>query len=133
MSSTASSLRCSVVGDELFLYGGVDSEETYVCATGLYVFSTGIQCLLNPPSHIISLSLSLSLSLSCAPFPIATRTWERRETTGPAPKAQNLTAVHWEGSLILFGGVLDGLAQNTTHILNIGTCQFLTPPLVLCL
>ena len=63
--------------------------------------------------------LSLSLSL-------VTRTWERRDTTGPAPRAQSVTAIYWEGSLILFGGVLDGLAQNVTYILDIGTLYMVT-------
>lgn len=53
-------------------------------------------------------------------FLTATRKWECRETTGPAPKAQSLSAIYWEGRLVLFGGVLDGEAQNLTYILNIG-------------
>ena len=117
--TSSPSPHSSAVGKELYLYGGVDKEDTYVCATGLYVFSTGMQYLLNPPSLLITLPPPLSPSPH--PPPPATRTWEHRETTGPAPRAQSLTAVHWEGSLVLFGGVLDGMAQNLTYILNIGT------------
>ena len=36
------SLPSSAVKEDLYLYGGVDQEDTFVCALELYVFSTGV-------------------------------------------------------------------------------------------
>ena len=81
-----------------------------------------------PPSLPPSLPSSIHPSLHPSPYlypnpnplPPASRMWERRDTTGPAPKSQSMSAVYWEGHIVFFGGVLDGEAQNSTYFLDIG-------------
>ena len=52
----------SAVGEKLYLYGGVDKEDTYVCATGLYVFSTG--------THAVSTQSTSSFHHPPSPTPL---------------------------------------------------------------
>lgn len=66
----------------------MDKEASFTCAEGVFVFKT------------------------------SSNTWERCDTSGPAPQALSLTASvsgHW---LVTFGGVLNGEAQNKVHILD---------------
>ena len=51
---------------------------------------------------------------------IGSHTWLKRETSGIPPKAQSLSAVVYGGKIFTFGGVLNGEAQNSVHILDTG-------------
>ena len=45
--------------------------------------------------------------------------WKRPETTGLAPEAFSYSAVvTGDGQIVTFGGVLNGKAGNSTHILD---------------
>ena len=78
----------SAIDDELFLFGGMDKEGSFTCAEGLFVFKT------------------------------SSNTWERCDTSGPAPQALSLTTAVNGHRLVTFGGVLNGEAQNKVHILD---------------
>lgn len=79
---------CSVIDDELFVFGGQDKESSFKCAEGVYVFKT------------------------------SSGTWEHCETTGPAPQALSLSASVHGNQLVMFGGVLNGEAQQDVYILD---------------
>lgn len=51
---------------------------------------------------------------------IASAVWERLETTGSAPSAQSSSAVLYDKKLITLGGIINGVAQNCLHFLNLG-------------
>ncbi|XP_019854401.1 PREDICTED: RING finger protein B-like isoform X2 [Amphimedon queenslandica] len=86
----------NVVGDELFLLGGVESDNAATCAEGLYVFNTD------------------------------THNWVRREMTGDIPKAQSSKyVVTSDGKrIVTFGGVLNGHACNDTFVMDIETLEW---------
>lgn len=46
-------------------------------------------------------------------------TWERLLTTGMAPTAQSSSTVVSEKTMITFGGIVKGVAQNSLHLLNL--------------
>lgn len=51
-------------------------------------------------------------------FKTSSNTWERCDTSGPAPQALNCSAAVNGQRLVIFGGVLNGEAQNSVHILD---------------
>ena len=55
-------LASSAVNEDLYLYGGVDQEETFVCALGLYVFSTGMH--LHWGASVLAMTSSFPYSYS---------------------------------------------------------------------
>lgn len=57
-------LSSSAVNDDLYLYSGVDQEDTFVCALGLYVFSTGMHHRWGASMIAMTFSISLQLLVS---------------------------------------------------------------------
>ena len=54
------------IDNELFLYGGVDKEETFTCAEGLYVFNIGMHSVLGRGGDTFwSVILSDSVAIYC--------------------------------------------------------------------
>lgn len=51
---------------------------------------------------------------------IGSHTWLKRETSGLPPTAQSFSAVVYGVRIFTFGGVLNGEAQNSVHILDTG-------------
>lgn len=45
-------------------------------------------------------------------------TWTTKKTTGESPKAMSSSGAVYGNNLYVFGGVLDGEAQNTLHCLD---------------
>ena len=86
--STCTHSVSSAIDDELFLFGGLETEGSFTCAEGVYVFKTSSQ------------------------------SWERCVTSGDPPRSLSLSASVHGHRLVLFGGVLDGEAHNDTHILD---------------
>lgn len=46
-------------------------------------------------------------------------------TKGPAPTAQSSACVVYHKKLLVFGGIINGKAQNSVHILDISRCLLL--------
>lgn len=82
------------VGDTCYLHGGVDNEDTTTCAEGLFMFTP------------------------------ASSTWERLNATGSLPSAQSSATVVYNKMLVTFGGIINGIAQNCLHSLDVGSLEW---------
>lgn len=120
-------LVCSAIGEELYMFGGVEQEDVYTCAEGLYSFHTGtyIDCLFDSFSTLRCTVKVYQFVLFISHFVlVGSHTWLKRETSGIPPKAQSLSAVVYGVKIFTFGGVLNGEAQNSVHILDTGRTQY---------
>ena len=50
----------------------------------------------------------------------ASSTWERLNATGSLPSAQSSATVVYNKMLVTFGGIINGIAQNCLHSLDVG-------------
>ena len=51
---------------------------------------------------------------------VETCKWSKKVTSGSPPKSSSFRGVCAMGKLITFGGVLDGKAINTVHVVDLG-------------
>ena len=99
---------CSALGDKIYLHGGAENENATVCAEGLYQFTPGTN------------RIGMARRIMVSSVSIASAVWEQIKCTGSPPTAQSSSMVVHEKSLIVFGGIVSGKAQNSVHSLNLG-------------
>ena len=97
----------STVGNKIYLHGGIENEKATACAGGLFAFTPGM-----PQSSHDSV-------MHCDFVSIETALWEELQVTGSPPTAQSSTTVAHKKSLVSFGGIIGGKAQNCLHSLNL--------------